>query len=126
MKKLILSIALFNCLAILSHTVNNYSFTVCTANYSALTGTTNVGGQTAADDEDLSKTVTLQFSFTFSGANRTDLQVSSSGVVSYVKGSWWCGNIRSARNRSIAINILTNPALTAILTLKNDHHENNC
>ena len=123
MRQLILILALvINVFTIVAQTVNTYTFTASAANYSALTGTSNEGGQTAVDDHGLSNTVTLPFSV----ANFTDLQVSSNEVVSFVKFSWWCGNIRSSRNMSITINALTTPTVTNILTLKNDHHENNC
>ncbi|WP_348823681.1 LamG-like jellyroll fold domain-containing protein [Flavobacterium aestuarii] len=62
---------------------SKYCFTASSAAYSILTGTTDVGGISAAADDDVSDPITLQFPFTFGNGVYTDLKVSSNGWLSF-------------------------------------------
>jgi hypothetical protein len=62
---------------------SKYCFTTATANYGILTGTTDVTGITATEDDAVSGAITLQFPFTFGGNVYTDLRVSSNGWLTF-------------------------------------------
>ncbi|WP_264565884.1 LamG-like jellyroll fold domain-containing protein [Flavobacterium sp. N3904] len=62
---------------------SKYCFTTKTVTYGILTGTTDVVGITASEDDAISNAVTLQFPFTFGGAVYTDVRVSSNGWLSF-------------------------------------------
>jgi hypothetical protein len=62
---------------------SKYCFTATTTTYGILTGTTDVTGITATDDDAVSSAITLQFPFTFGGNVYTDLRVSSNGWLTF-------------------------------------------
>jgi hypothetical protein len=62
---------------------SKYCFVASTATYQILTGTTDVTGITATEDDAVSTAVTLQFPFTFGGSVYTDVRVSSNGWLTF-------------------------------------------
>jgi hypothetical protein len=62
---------------------SKYCFAASTTTYGILTGTTDVPGLIASEDDALSTAVTLQFPFTFGGNVYTDIRVSSNGWLTF-------------------------------------------
>jgi hypothetical protein len=62
---------------------SKYCFTASASTYTILTGTTDVSGISASEDDAVSNAVTLQFPFTFGGNVYTDIRVSSNGWLTF-------------------------------------------
>lgn len=83
-KKLLLSLVLFFTFFInYGQSASNYCFTARSGTYPTLTGTTNVPGLAATDDEAVSNAITLPFNFTFGGSAYNQVKVSSNGWLTF-------------------------------------------
>ncbi|TPG36268.1 T9SS sorting signal type C domain-containing protein [Flavobacterium pectinovorum] len=83
-KKLLLSLVLFFTFFInYGQSASSYCFLAKPGSYTALTGTTNVPGLSATDDEAISTPITLPFNFTFGGSAYNQVKVSSNGWLTF-------------------------------------------
>jgi hypothetical protein len=62
---------------------SKYCFAASASAYTILTGTTDVAGMSASEDDGVSEPITLQFPFTFGANVYTDIRVSSNGWLTF-------------------------------------------
>ncbi|MCD0470039.1 T9SS sorting signal type C domain-containing protein [Flavobacterium sp. JAS] len=83
-KKLLLSLLLFfTFLLNYGQSASSYCFSARSGTYPILSGTTNVPGLNATDDEGVSTAITLPFNFTFGGSAYNQVKVSSNGWLTF-------------------------------------------
>jgi len=84
-RKLLYSFLLFIFLQIASYgqAVNTYCFTSSSETYNNLTGTTNFPGINSTDDDSISNSVSLGFSFIFGGVSYNQIMISTNGWINF-------------------------------------------
>jgi hypothetical protein len=82
-RKLLLLIILFTEYLSFGQSASNYCFTSSNSAYNPLTGTTYAPGTNNTDDDVVSSTISLGFSFNFGGTSYNQIQVSSNGWLSF-------------------------------------------